>query len=80
MPDDIGTVLPNRKAVRDEAMRYPGEILKHIGGKLSGPEWSMTVRNGNDRPITGVLGFNAGTAKRIGIKLGDLVRHPIFGT
>lgn len=31
-------------------------------------------------PVRGVLEVNAGTAKRIGLKVGDLVRHPMFGT
>ncbi len=31
-------------------------------------------------PVVGVLEVNAGTAKRIGVKVGDLVRHPMFGT
>lgn len=30
------------------------------------------------RPVTGVLELNAGTAKRIGLKVGDEVRHPMF--
>ncbi len=30
--------------------------------------------------VLGVLEVNAGTAKRIGVKVGDLVRHPMFGT
>ena len=29
--------------------------------------------------VTGVLELNAGTAKRIGVKIGDQVRHPMFG-
>ncbi len=31
-------------------------------------------------PITGVLEINAGTAKRLSIRPGDLVRHPMFGS
>ena len=30
--------------------------------------------------ITGVLELNAGTAKRIGVKAGDQVHHPMFGS
>ena len=30
--------------------------------------------------VVGVLELNAGTAKRIGVKVRDLVRHPMFGT
>ena len=30
--------------------------------------------------VTGVLELNAGTAKRIGVKVGDHVRHPMFGS
>jgi uncharacterized membrane protein (UPF0127 family) len=30
-------------------------------------------------PAYGVLELNAGTAARIGLKIGDSVRHPIFG-
>ena len=28
--------------------------------------------------VTGVLELNAGTARRIGLKVGDEVRHPMF--
>jgi len=30
-------------------------------------------------PAYGVLEVNAGTAARIGLKIGDSVRHPLFG-
>jgi uncharacterized membrane protein (UPF0127 family) len=30
-------------------------------------------------PASGVLEVNAGTAARIGLKIGDSVRHPLFG-
>jgi uncharacterized membrane protein (UPF0127 family) len=30
-------------------------------------------------PAYGVLEVNAGTAARIGLKIGDHVRHPVFG-
>lgn len=30
-------------------------------------------------PASGVLEVNAGTAARIGLKIGDTVRHPMFG-
>ena len=56
--DDIGTVLPDRKAVRGEAVRYAGEILRDLDGKLSGEEWGMTVRDENDQPVM-TLRFSA---------------------
>ncbi|MBM3594371.1 MAG: DUF192 domain-containing protein [Alphaproteobacteria bacterium] len=31
-------------------------------------------------PVRGVLEINGGTARLLGIKPGDVVRHPIFGT
>ena len=31
-------------------------------------------------PVRAVLELNAGTARRLGIGPGDLVRHPMFGT
>ena len=43
--DSEGTELPSRQAVRGEAIRYAGEILRDIDGKLSNKEWSMTVRD-----------------------------------
>jgi uncharacterized protein len=33
----------------------------------------------SDEPVLGVLETNAGVADRLGIKLGDIVRHPVFG-
>ena len=33
----------------------------------------------SDGLVTGVLELNAGTIKRIGAKVGDRVRHPMFG-
>lgn len=51
LPDNIGTDLPDRKAMRGEAIRYAGEILKDLNGKLSGKEWSMTVRDETGRTV-----------------------------
>jgi uncharacterized membrane protein (UPF0127 family) len=33
----------------------------------------------SDEPVLGVLETNAGVADRLGIKRGDIVRHPVFG-
>jgi len=33
----------------------------------------------SDEPVLGVLETNAGVADRMGIKPGDIVRHPVFG-
>ena len=33
----------------------------------------------SDEPVLGVLETNAGVADRLGIKVGDTVRHPVFG-
>ena len=33
----------------------------------------------SDEPVLGVLEANAGVADRLGIKPGDIVRHPVFG-
>lgn len=33
----------------------------------------------SDEPVLGVLETNAGVADRLGIKPGDIVRHPVFG-
>ena len=45
--DDSGTEMPNPKAVRGEAIRFAGEMLKDIDGK----EWSMTVRDETGRVV-----------------------------
>lgn len=58
MPDDTGTILPNQKAVRGEAIRYAGEILKDEGDRLVGNEWSMTVRDDDGRIVL-TLWFSA---------------------
>ena len=44
-PDDTGTELPDRNAMRTEAIRLAGEILRDLSGKLAGEQWSMMVRD-----------------------------------
>lgn len=58
IPDDTGTDLPDRNAVRAVAVRYAGEILKDEGGKLVGNEWSMTIRDDAGRIVL-TLRFSA---------------------
>ena len=45
IPDDTGTELPDRNAMRTEAIRLAGEMLRDLNGKLAGEQWSMTVRD-----------------------------------
>ena len=42
------------------------------------PQSERIIGSGGD--ITGVLELNAGTAKRIDLKVGDQVHHPMFGS
>ena len=42
------------------------------------PQSERIIPSGGD--VTGVLELNAGTAKRIELKVGDQVRHPMFGS
>ncbi len=43
MPDRDGVDLPDLKAVRAEAVKTAGEMLRDIDGALTGEEWIMEV-------------------------------------
>ena len=45
MADDTGTELPDRRAMRSEAIRLAGEIIADEDGKLADEQWNMTVRD-----------------------------------
>jgi hypothetical protein len=52
--DTEGTELPNRQAVRTEALRTSGELIR--GQKVGadfwlGAEWSLEVEDGRGRPV-----------------------------
>jgi hypothetical protein len=42
------------------------------------PESTRTISSGE--PVLGVLELNGGTAAKLGIKAGDKVEHPLFGS
>jgi hypothetical protein len=57
-PDLEGTDLPNMRAVRPEAIRAAGEMLRDLDGASSGEEWRMEVTDGAGRPVL-TLRFSA---------------------
>lgn len=51
-------------------------VIHHIHNRAQpGDE---TVISPGDKPLVGVLEINGGLAKRLGIKVGDVLRHPAF--
>ena len=58
MADDTGTELPDRRAMRGEAIRLAGEIITDEDGNLAGEEWNMTVRDDGGRTVM-TLRFSA---------------------
>jgi hypothetical protein len=51
IPDRDGVDLPDLKAVRGEAIRAAGEMLRDIDGAFSGEEWTMQVTDEAGRPV-----------------------------
>ena len=49
-PDSDGLELPGIEAVRAEAIRAAGEMLRDIDGEFDGAEWAMRVTE-DDRPV-----------------------------
>jgi hypothetical protein len=43
LPDDVGTELPDMPAVRQEAIKAAGEMLRDAASFWTGEEWHMTV-------------------------------------
>ncbi len=59
-------------------MIFIGRTGKIVGlAENTEPLSEKTIPSG--APARGVLEVNAGTAQRIGLKIGDSVRHPLFG-
>lgn len=59
-------------------MIFIGRTGKIVGlAKNTEPLSEKIIPSG--APACGVLEVNAGTAQRIGLKIGDSVRHPLFG-
>jgi hypothetical protein len=58
MPDRDGVDLPDLKAVRAEAVRAAGEMLRDIDGALTGEEWIMEVTDEAGRLVL-TLRFSA---------------------
>jgi hypothetical protein len=44
-PDEEGTELRDREAVRPEALRAAGEMLRDIAETFNGDEWRMEVKD-----------------------------------
>ena len=55
MPDRDGVDLPDLKAVRGEAVKAAGEMLRDIDGALTGEEWIMEVTNEAGRLVLTLL-------------------------
>jgi hypothetical protein len=53
LPDTEGTELPNLAAVRAEALKASGEMLRDYGGGdfWSGDDWTMNVHDEAGRPV-----------------------------
>jgi hypothetical protein len=58
MPDRDGVDLPHLKAVRAEAIKAAGEMLRDIDGALTGEEWIMEVTDEAGRLVL-TLRFSA---------------------
>lgn len=51
LPDPEGTELPDRRAMRSEAIRMAGQILDDLDGKFRGEVWVMNVRDDGGRVV-----------------------------
>ena len=51
MPDEDGVELPDRAAVRAEAIRASGQMLADMGGAWHGEEWQMNVADESGRVV-----------------------------
>ncbi len=51
LPDSEGTELPDREAMRSEAIRMAGQILDDLDGRFRGEEWTMNVRDDGERVV-----------------------------
>jgi hypothetical protein len=58
LPDEDGADLPDLQAVRAEAIRAAGEMLRDLAGAFTGEEWRMDVTDEEGRPVL-VLRFSA---------------------
>lgn len=75
-PQDVSMWMKNTYLPLD--MLFIGPDGKVVSVAENAVPMSETIISSGG-PITGVLELNAGTAKRIGVRPGDLVRHPMFG-
>lgn len=51
-------------------------VIQHIHHRAK--PLDETAISGGDKMLTGVLEINGGLARRLGIKVGDVLRHPAF--
>ena len=51
IPDTEGTVLPDNKAARNEAIATGGTILRDLSSYWDGREWRMNVMNENGATV-----------------------------
>lgn len=56
--EPIGVELPDPQAVRAEAIRAAGEMLREAEGALTGEKWMMDVFDEDGRPVL-TLRFSA---------------------
>ena len=56
--DHEGVDLPDMQAVRAEAIRAAGEMLRDLDGRLTGEEWRMDVTDEAGQPVL-TLHFSA---------------------
>ena len=56
MPDETGTVVPDIKAARSQAVITAGERLRDLDGEFWGaPEWRMEVKNEHGAKVCAVV-------------------------
>ena len=51
LPDEDGADLPDMQAVRGEAIRAAGEMVRDLDGAFTGEEWTMEVTDEAGRPV-----------------------------
>ncbi len=74
-PQDIAMWMKNTYLPLD--MLFIGQDGRVVSIKEDAKPMSEAII-ASGGPVTGVLEVNAGTARRIGARPGDLVRHPMF--
>jgi uncharacterized membrane protein (UPF0127 family) len=76
-PQNVSMWMKNTYLALD--MLFIGQDGRVVSVKENAEPLSESIISSGG-PVVGVLELNSGTAERIGVKVGDLVRHPMFGT